>query len=131
MDHFRTAKVMSGFAVLMAVGALVFGLASAAVGGLALLVAGLGMQRIGYHAMMPGTNYMQTRFVGMRSFGEAFAMQVVVLSIAMAFFPPLFGMIYDRTGSYEVMYWMVSGGALLGALVYLVVGPYRYEAGAR
>ena len=100
MDHFRTAKVMAIFALLMAAGALVFGVASASMGGLVLLVAGLGVQRIGFHAMMPGTSYMQTRFVGMRSFGEAFAMQVVVLSVAMAFAPPLFGMIYDRTGSY-------------------------------
>jgi MFS family permease len=131
MDHFRTAKVMSVFAVLLAVGALVFGLASASMGGLGLLIAGLGMQRIGHHALVPATQYAQTRFVGMRSFGEAFAMQVVVLSMAMAFFPPLFGMIYDRTGSYEAMYWIVSGGALIGAAVYLLLGPYRYRAGAR
>jgi MFS family permease len=131
MDHFRTAKIMAVFALLMAVGALVFGFASASFGGLALLVVGLGIQRIGFHAMMPGASYMQTRFVGMRSFGEAFAMQVVVLSIAMAFAPPLFGMIYDRTGSYGVMYWIVAGGAAAGSLVYLVLGPYRYKAGAR
>jgi MFS family permease len=131
MDYFRTAKVMAIFALLMSVGALVFGLSSAAAGGLALLVVGLGIQRIGFHAMMPGTSYMQTRFVGMRSFGEAFAMQVVALSIGMAFAPPLFGMIYDRTGSYEAMYWIVAGGALAGACVYLALGPYRYKAGGR
>jgi len=131
MDHFRTAKVMSIFAVFMAVGAIVFGLASASVGGLSLLVVGLGIHRIGFHAMMPGTAYLQTRFVGMRFFGEAFAMQVVVLAVAMGFTPPLFGMIYDRTGSYDVMYWMVAGGALMGALVYPMLGAYRYKAGSR
>jgi len=131
MEHFRTAKVMTIFAVFMAVGAIVFGLASASVGGLSLLVVGLGIHRIGFHAMMPGSAYLQTRFVGMRFFGEAFAMQVVVLAVAMGFTPPLFGMIYDRTGSYDVMYWMVAGGALMGALVYPMLGAYRYKAGSR
>ena len=58
-----------------------------------------------------GTNYLQTRFVGMRSFGEAFAMQVVAQGIAMALTPPLFGMIYEWTGSYAPMYWSVFVGS--------------------
>jgi MFS family permease len=131
MDHFRTARVMSVFGILLAVGTVIFGIASAAVGGLVLVIAGLGVQRIGLHAMMPGTNYLQTRFVGMRSFGEAFAMQVVAQAVVMGLTPPLFGMLYERTGSYAAMYWIVAGGALAGTLVYLVLGPYRYKAGSR
>lgn len=131
MDHFRTARVMSIFALLMVVGSVIFGLASVTVGGLALLVIGLGIHRIGFHAMMPGTTYLQTRFVGMRFFGEAFAIQVLVQAIAMGLTPPLFGMIYDRTGSYATMYWIVAAGSLAATLLYPLLGPYRYKAGSR
>lgn len=131
MDRSRNARVMSGFALLMAVGTAAFGLASASLGGLAWLVVGLGIQRIGFHAMMPGTAYLQTRFVGMRFFGEAFAMQVMVLSIGMGFAPPLFGLIYDHFGSYDAMYWIVAAGATMAAFLYRLLGPYRYPAGGR
>jgi MFS family permease len=127
MDHFRTSRILSPFGLTSAVGCLLFALASATVGGLPLLVAGLGIQRAATAGLIPATPYMLTRFVGMRSFGEAFAMQVFVQGVAMGVAPPLFGMIFDRTGSYMAMYWIVIGGALAGALIYSLLGPYRYR----
>jgi MFS family permease len=126
MDHFRTAKILSAFGFTAALGALLFAVANTSFGGLALLVAGLAIQRAALAGLGPGSTYMLTRFIGMRSFGEAFAMQVVVQGIAMGVAPPLFGMIFDATGSYALVYWIVIGGAAAGALVYLMLGPYRY-----
>jgi len=128
MDHFRTARILSMFGLTAAVGCLLFAVANASFGGLALLIAGLAMQRAAMAGLGPGTTYMLTRFVGMRSFGETFAMQVVVQGMAMGITPPLFGMIFDSTGSYALVYAIVIGGAAAGALVYLVLGPYRYRA---
>ncbi|MEO8308017.1 MAG: MFS transporter [Pseudomonadota bacterium] len=128
MDYFRTARFMSVVGLLSAIGAFLFAMASATVGGLPLLIGGLAIQRTAMAAMPAATNYMQTRFVGMRSFGEAFAMQVVVVGIAMGITPPLFGMIYEKYGSYAPVYWIVVGGAAVGAVVYLLLGPYRYAA---
>lgn len=127
MDFFKTARILSAFGVTAALGALLFALASTSFGGLTLLVAGLAIQRIALAGLGPGTTYMITRFVGMRSFGEAFAMQVVVQGIFMGITPPLFGMIFDTTGSYALVYWILIGGALAGAAVYLMLGPYRYQ----
>lgn len=131
MDHFRTARILSVFGLTSAFGTGLFALATAAFGGLPLLVVGLATQRAALAGLGPGTTYMLTRFVGMRSFGEAFAMQVVVQGIAMGFTPPLFGMLFERYGSYAPTYWIIGVGAIIGATVYLVLGPYRFATLAR
>jgi MFS family permease len=127
MDHFRTSRILGCFGLVSALGCLLFALTTAAAGGLPLLIAGLGMQRAGMAGLVPATPYLLTRFVGMRSFGEAFAMHVFVGGVAMGLAPPLFGMIFDRTGSYMPVYWIVMGGALAGALIYPLLGSYRYR----
>jgi MFS family permease len=132
MDHFRTARILSAFGLALAVGSLLFALATASVGGLPVLVAGLAIQAAAIAGLIPGTTYMLTRFVGMRSFGEAYAMQVVIQGIAMGVAPPLFGMIFDSAGSYAPVYWIVTGGAVAATLLYPLLGPYRYRvAGGR
>lgn len=126
LDRLQTARIMSVFGLISALGISLFAVATVAFGGLPLLVTGLAVQRIAMAALPPGTTYLQTRFVGMRSFGEAFAMQVVAQGIAMAITPPLFGMLFDRAGSYAPMYWIVFAGAIAGSAVYLLLGPYRF-----
>src|SRR5512139_1429663 len=131
MDHFRTARILSVFGLTSALGTALFAVATVAFGGLPLLIVGLATQRAALAGLGPGTTYMLTRFVGMRSFGEAFAMQVVVQGIAMGFAPPLFGMLFERAGSYAPVYWVLIGAAVAGAAVYLTLGPYRYATVAR
>jgi len=126
LDRSRTARIMSLYGMISALGISLFAVASLTFGGLPLLVTGLAVQRIAMGALPAGTNYLQTRFVGMRSFGEAFAMQVVAQGIAMALTPPLFGLLFEWTGSYTPMYWSVLVAALAGAGVYLMLGPYRF-----
>lgn len=129
MDHFRTARILSVFALTVALGVLLFAIGNAAFGGLALVIAGLAVLRGAVAAMMPATSYMLTRFVGMRAFGEAYAMVVFVQGIAMGLAAPLFGILYDRTGSYTVVYWIMGIGAMIAAAIYLTaLGPYRYNA---
>lgn len=130
MDHFRKAGVLSAFGLTAALGCFVFAVATASFGGLALVVGGLAIQRAAMAGIMPGSTYALTRFVGMRSFGEAYAIQVVVQGIAMGITPPLFGAIYEKAGSYAPVYWIVIGGALAGAVLYQLLGPYRYGARA-
>jgi len=126
MDHFRTARVLSVFGLTAALGYALLAVSSAAFGGLPLLITALSLQRIAMSAMQPGTTYVQTRFVGIRSFGEAFGMQVLVTGIAMGVAPPLFGIVFERTGSYDPMYWVLCAAAVAGAALYFALGPYRF-----
>jgi MFS family permease len=128
MDHFRTARILSVFGLTAALGCLLFAFAGAAFGGLALVLTGLAVQRGAMAGIMPGTTYMLTRYVGMRAFGEAYAMLVFVQGVAMGLAPPLFGIIFDRTNSYAAVYWIVIAGAAAAAIVYLTaLGPYRFQ----
>jgi MFS family permease len=128
LDHFRTARPMSVFAFLAAVGALLFALATASFGGLPLLVAAMAIQGAATAAVRPIATYLQTRFFGLRAFAEANAIQIVFQGIAMAATPPLFGIIYDKAGSYAPVYWIMVGGALVGSAIYLMLPDYRYRA---
>ncbi len=121
---------MAVFGLLSALGALLFALASKSVGGLPLLITAMAIQGAALAAMRPGATYLQTRFFGLRAFGEANAMQIIIQGMAMAASPPLFGLIYDRMGTYAPMYWLMVAAAIVGALVFLVLGPYRYRPDA-
>ncbi len=127
LDHFRTARIMSAFALASAVGILLLGVVTASFGGLPLLILATSIQYACMAIMRIGPTYLQTRFLGLKAFGQANAIQVIFQGIAMAISPPLFGIIYDRTGSYGPMYWILAASALVGAVVYLLLGPYRYE----
>lgn len=126
LDHFRGARVLAVFPALLGVGVALLGVVSASFGGLPLLIAAVGLQGAAVSAMRPGLTYLLTRFVGLRAFGEANAIQVVFSGLAMAASPPLFGVIYDRAGSYGPMYWILAGGAAAAAAVYMFLGPYRF-----
>ncbi len=128
VDYFKTARPVAVFTMLAALGALLFALVNTSFGGLALLIAAMAMQGAATAAMRPIATYLQTRFFGLRAFAETNAIQIVFQGIAMAITPPLFGMIYDREGSYVPVYWIMIGGAVLGSLIYLALGPYRYAA---
>jgi MFS family permease len=129
LDHFRGARVLSVFAGLLAIGVFLLGIVTASSGGLPLLIVAMAMQGAAISAMRPGLTYLLTRFLGLRAVGEANAIQVVFSGLAMAASPPLFGIIYDRAGSYAPMYWILAGGAAAAAIVYMVLGRYRYASG--
>jgi len=128
VDYFKTARPIAVFTMLAAFGALLFALVTTSFGGLALLVTAMAMQGAATAAILPIATYLQTRFFGLRAFAETNAVQIVFQGMAMAATPPLFGMIYDRHGSYAPVYWIMIGGAVLGSLIYLTLGPYRYAA---
>lgn len=127
VDHFRDARPMAAFGVLSAAGLLLFALATAAFGGLPLLILAMALQGMAVAAMRPVATYLQTRFLGLRAFGEANAIQVVFQGFAMAASPPLFGIVFDRTGSYAPMYWVLIVASIAGSAVFLFLGPYRYR----
>lgn len=128
IDRTRSAKFMSAFSIVNAVGLLLFGIASVSTGGWPLVLTGLAIQATAIAAMIPGTTYLMTRFVGMRYFGEAFAMFVVVTGIAYGVTPALFAMVFDHTGSYSLVYWIMGAAAVAAAAFYMTLGAYRFRA---
>jgi len=131
VDHFRTARPVAAFALLSAAGAAMFAVVNVASGGVPLLIAAMAAQGAATAALRPIASYLQTRFFGLRAFGEANAIQIVFQGTAMAITPPLFGIIYERQGSYALVYWLMIGGGVLSACLYLVLGPYRYATSSR
>ena len=68
---------------------------------------------------------------GMKAYGEIAGINMAVLSLIMGFSAPLVGILYDRTGSYELALLGMIAGSVLCALLYLAIGRYRYTTDFR
>ena len=56
---------------------------------------------------------------------------VSIIARAGAFVPPLFGLVVDRTGSYDIGWWMMAGIASAAALLLAFVRPHPQLGSAR
>jgi hypothetical protein len=54
----------------------------------------------------------------------------VVTGIAYGVTPALFAMIFDGTGSYSLVYWIMGGAAVAAAALYATLGGYRFGTGS-
>jgi hypothetical protein len=70
--------------------------------------------------------YFHTRFFGLRSFATVFAVQMALMALLFGLAPPVTGHIREVTGSYDVVIWATVVGLVIAALLYLVMGPYRF-----
>jgi hypothetical protein len=66
------------------------------------------------------------RFFGLRSFTTVFAVQMALLALLFGVAAPVTGRIREATGSYDVVIWAAVNGMALSALLYLLLGPYRF-----
>ena len=71
------------------------------------------------NAQMPMLGYFYTRFFGMKAYGEIAGINMAVLSLIMGFSAPLVGILYDRTGSYDLALLGMIVGGILCALLYM------------
>ncbi|TGD71771.1 MFS transporter [Mangrovimicrobium sediminis] len=67
--------------------------------------------------MVPMESYLAPRVFGQRVVGKAMGMLSGVILVAMLSTPPLFGLIFDLTGSYTGIFWTFGGLALATLLV--------------
>ena len=79
-----------------------------------------------FGAHRPMGQFFHTRFFGLRSFTTVFAVQMALLALLFGIAAPVTGRIREATGSYDVMIWATVIGLAVSALLYLVLGPYRY-----
>jgi MFS family permease len=102
----------------------------ASLGGFALGIALLTQAAFGYWAialgvgviglfgglMVPTESYLAPRVFGQRAVGRAMGLLSGAILVALLFTPPLFGLIYDLTGSYRGVFWTFSALALAAML---------------
>jgi MFS family permease len=68
--------------------------------------------------------YMCSRYFGMKSYGQIYAWQWASFSLAAGVAPPLFGQVYDGTGSYEIALYSAAVALIVGGLMLFSLGRY-------
>ncbi len=100
---------LSGFAVGMA-------LLTLASGGYGAIALGVGVIGLFGGMMVPIESFLAPRVFGLRAVGRAMGLLSGVILIALLSTPPLFGLIFDLTGSYKGIFWTFSGLAVTALL---------------
>lgn len=68
--------------------------------------------------------YLSARYFGLRHYGRIYGAQYAVFGIASAIAPPLFGTVYDKTGSYNAILVTAAIAFGIGAALLLTMGRY-------
>ena len=126
LDRIDTAKISVPFTLCSVASFIILAHISADEGGLAMLYVAAALFGFSFGAHRPMAQFFHTRFFGLRSFTTVFAVQMALLALLFGIAAPLTGGIREATGSYDVMIWATVIGLSLSALLYLVLGPYRF-----
>jgi len=105
--------------MFFALGGFAAGMACLTQAGLGFPAIALGVALTGLFGglMIPMESYLAPRVFGQRSVGRAMGMLTGVILLALLSTPPLFGLIFDLTGSYRGIFWTFAGLALVTLLV--------------
>lgn len=128
VDRVQSAKVYAPFALMAALSVYLQSIVWANHGGIPLLFTAVTLSTMALNVQMPMLNYFYTRFFGMKAYGEIVGLNMAVLSLIMGFSAPLVGILFDRTGSYDLALVGMIAGNVVCALLYLAIGRYRYTA---
>jgi sugar phosphate permease len=132
LDWVQTAKISVPFTLFSIASFVILGSISATHGGLLMLWLAAALFGFSFGAHRPMGGFFHTRFFGLRSFMTVFAVQSAIMAFLFGIAPPFTGWVRETTGSYDVMIWATVTGLVVSALIYLILGPYRYakEIGA-
>ncbi len=104
------AFALGGFAAGM-------GCLTQASSGYLLIATGVALTGLFGGLMVPMESYLAPRVFGQRTVGRAMGMLTGVILLALLSTPPLFGLMFDLTGSYMGIFWIFSALALLTLLL--------------
>ncbi|MGD9598504.1 MAG: MFS transporter [Steroidobacteraceae bacterium] len=68
--------------------------------------------------------YLSARYFGLRHYGRIYGAQYAVFGFASGIAPPLFGKVYDATGSYDAILIAAAIAFAIGATLLLTMGRY-------
>lgn len=71
--------------------------------------------------------YLASRYFGMAYFGRIYGMLYLPFGLMSAISPVVYGMVRDRTGSYDPILTVAAGMFVVGALLLLLLGRYPDE----
>ena len=126
LDRIDTAKISVPFTLCSAASFIILARITSADGGLMLLYLAAALFGFSFGAHRPMGQFFHTRFFGLRSFTTVFAVQMALMALLFGIAPPVTGRIREATGSYDVVIWASVVGLIISALLYLVLGPYRF-----
>jgi MFS family permease len=127
LDRFWAPGVAAVFLLLPAAACLL--LASDAIGsplavGLAVVLVGLAAG-----AEFDLIAFMASRYFGMAHYGLIYSQLLVGAMLGGAFGPPLFGRVFDQTGSYQPALWLAAAIFVAAPLALLTLGRYPARDG--
>jgi MFS family permease len=126
VDRVQTARIKAPFALMAALSIYLQSIVWANRGGMPLLFTAVTLSTMAVNVQMPMLGYFYTRFFGMKAYGEIVGINMAVISLVGGFSAPLVGILFERTGSYDLALIGMIAGYVLSALLYLSLGRYRY-----
>jgi MFS family permease len=126
LDRIDTVKVSVPFTLCSVASFVILARLSAGHGGLTMLYVAAALFGLSFGAHRPMGQFFHTRYFGLRSFTTVFAVQMALMALLFGFAAPVTGRIREATGSYDVVIWATVAGLAAAALIYLVLGPYRF-----
>lgn len=126
LDRIDTVKVSVPFTLCSVASFIILARISADHGGVTLLYVAAALFGFSFGAHRPMGQFFHTRYFGLRSFTTVFAVQMALMALLFGFAAPVTGRIREATGSYDVVIWATVAGLVAAALIYLMLGPYRF-----
>ena len=126
LDRIQTAKISVPFTLCSIASFVILATISASHGGVLMLLVAAALFGFSGGAHRPMGQFFHTRFFGLRSFTTVFAVQMALMALFFGIASPFTGWVREVTGSYDAMIWATVVGLVVSALIYLVLGPYRY-----
>ena len=125
-DVFKKKYVMAFSISLIGVGVLLFRFIDGSSFVLTLVFAitlGFGMG-----GFMPIRPPIIREYFGTQNFGTIFGLTSIFITIGAVASPPLAGWVYDTLGTYDPMWLILGGLAMVGAIVMLIIPPTHKQS---
>ncbi len=126
VDRVQTAKIKAPFVLVAALSVYLQSIVWVDRGGMPLLFTAVTLSTMAVNVQMPMLGYFYTRFFGMRAYGQIAGINMAVISLIGGFSAPLVGILFERTGSYDLALLGMIVGYVLSAVLCLTLGRYRY-----
>jgi MFS family permease len=122
LDRFFAPYIAATFFAMPIIGILLL----LSTGSVAMAIPSIMLVGLGLGAEVDFIAYLQSRYFGLRAFGEVYGYFFAVFMFGSGVGPFLVGMGFQKLHNYEVPLYVVCGGLLIACLLMLILGPYRY-----